>query len=806
MKISHKWLSDYIQTDKSPEEIAAMLTDTGLEVEKVFEFESIPGGLKGVVVGEVLGLEKHPDADRLRVAKVNIGASEPLIIVCGAANIALGQKVVVATVDAVLLPESEKPLKIQRSKIRGVESAGMICAEDELGIGTSHDGIMVLPSATKVGTPAADYFHLESDWVYEIGLTPNRTDAFGHFGVARDLAARLNLERDVKASMPALAALPAADCAVKVVVEDEAGCGRYAGIVIKNLKIEESPAWLRNRLKAIGISPINNVVDITNYVQHELGQPLHAFDFDKIGGKKIVVRTAPQNSAFVGLDGVSRKLQSEDLMICDAEKPMCIAGVFGGFDSGVSAATTAIFLESAWFNASRVRKTAKHHDLHTDAAFRFERGVDPNGTLNGLARAVELLVEIAQGCVEGGVCDIQSELPKPVEVEVALSKLNAFLGSNIESNELIRIFGSLDMEVISAKAEVYKLRLPTYRVDVTRDTDVYEEVLRIYGYNRVAEPERMLLSVNIPAKPEKTNVLNGLSQMLIGRGFMETLSNGLTRSDYIKAIAGGEYAAQLIAMLNPLSMELDVLRPHLFPSLLDTAAYNLNRQADRLQYFEIGSAYRLKNGSHEEDTRLGLVLSGGRFIENWNNPKIAFDSTDMRGHFSAIFDFMGLSVSENVGSSHAYLEQLVVLHTAGVEVGLLGKLSAGAARVYGIKKEVWLGELNLSLLLPQMRHAAINYREVERFPGVRRDLSLLIDKSVSFEAISSLIQSKGGQLVREVSLFDVYEGKNLPEGKKSYAVGIALQDPKQTLNDKRIDHTMNQVITALQESFGATLR
>jgi phenylalanyl-tRNA synthetase beta chain len=810
MKISFDWLKDFIKTDLSPEKVSEILTDTGLEVEKLERFEMAPGGLNGVVVGHVRKVVPHPDADRLRVTTVDVGADELLTIVCGAPNVAEGQKVLVATVGSVLHPEEGEPLKIKRAKIRGVESAGMICAEDELGIGKSHEGIMVLPAHAPVGKEAAEFLDLSDDWVFEIGLTPNRTDAFGHFGVARDLAARINLSVPTKALLPDLEKLNIdlnAQGRISVDVADSDGCGRYAGLYLDRIKVTPSPAWLQNRLRAIGLSPINNVVDITNYVLHETGQPLHAFDADKISGKKVVVKTLPEGTVFTTLDGVERKLASDDLMICDDQGGMCIAGVFGGAQSGVTEGTTSVFLESAWFNPMRVRKTAKRHGLNTDASFRFERGVDPSGTVYALHRAALLMKSICGAEIKGPLIDIIKADFSPVIVDFSLERCNKLCGTAMHAEELESILASLDFKIKTKDSGTYLLEVPTYRVDVTREIDVIEEVLRIYGYNRVARPDRMQISVSDQSKPSRQEVLDSISGALVGRGFTEMMANGLTRSDYLRAVGGDTLSDHLVAMLNPLSQELDVLRPNLVCSALEAVAYNLNRQAERLQFFEIGTVYRKDEHGYAESTHLSIALTGNRFFENWNNPATPFAISDMKGHVCAVLELLGFvdGITFSPESDPFYGDALVI-YKGKKKLGILGIAGKKALKQYGIKKQVLLAELDLNASLKLIKHAAKVLKELPKFPAVRRDFSLLIDQSIGFEEIETAAYRRGRGLLREVGLFDVFEGNSLPEGKKSYAVRFILQDPGKTLTDQQIDKTMLEIQKELEQSLGATLR
>ncbi|MCH2213874.1 MAG: phenylalanine--tRNA ligase subunit beta [Flavobacteriales bacterium] len=805
MKVSYNWLKNYLDFDLSPQEVSDILTDTGLEIEKLEPFESVPGGLKGVVVGHVKEAVQHPNADKLKVTKVDVGGDELLNIVCGAPNVAKGQKVLVATVGTTLMPEPDKPFKIKKAKIRGEESFGMICAEDELGIGESHDGIMVLADVTPVGTAAADVLEVESDYVFEIGLTPNRTDAFGHHGVARDLAARLSLSNRVSAKLPDFDLTIEEGNPISVKIEDADGCGRYAGLYIEGLTVVPSPGWLQNRLRAIGLQPINSVVDVTNYVLHELGHPLHAFDADKISGKTVLVKTLPEGTKFKTLDETERTLSESDLMICDDQGGMCIAGVFGGIESGVSESTKNVFLEGAWFNPSRVRKTAKRHALNTDASFRYERGVDHEMTLFALRRAAQLIQELAGGTVRGPLVDEVSSLPAQNTVSITRKRINDLCGSDISEQELENIFDSLGFE-IKRNGETYELKVPSYRVDVTREADVVEEVLRIYGYNAVALPDRMSISVNIPKKPERDTVIQSLANGLSARGFYEIMSNGLTESAKILRVAGEDASKDLVAMLNPLSLELDVLRPTIAISLLEAISYNMNRQAERLMFYEIGTAYSKIESGYKETLTLALAMVGSRFRENWNNAAEPFGYSDLKGEVENVFTSMGVEALTSESGSHDFLSDVICLKKGEKIYASMGQVNKKALKTYGIKKSVLYAEIDLTTSLKKVKHAEKTLKDLPKFPSVRRDLSLLLDEKITFSEIEKLAYGKAGKLLKEVGLFDVYQGKNLPEGKKSYAVSFILRDDNKTLTDKKIEQTMANIQSDLESSLGAELR
>jgi len=808
MKISYNWLKSYLDFNESPEELSEILTDTGLEVEKLEKFDTLPGGLEGVIVGEVMDVRDHPNADKLKVTTVDIAAGDDLNIVCGAPNVAKGQKVLVATVGTTLMPEPDKPFKIKKAKIRGEESYGMICAEDELGLGDNHDGIMVLPKDAEVGLPAAEYLKMESDFVFEIGLTPNRTDAFGHFGVARDIAARLSLKKPVRAKLPAVEGLRLEDGnpPISVEIQDTDGCGRYAGLTMRDVKVEPSPEWLQNKLHAIGINPTNNVVDITNFVLHETGQPLHAFDADQITGNKVIVKSMKSGSKFTTLDEVERKLHQEDLMICNEKEGMCIAGVFGGIKSGVTEDTKDVFLESAWFNPVRIRKTAKRHALNTDASFRFERGVDPEGTLYALKRAAKLILEVAGGKPEGGVVDIVKELPQAAELSLSMSEITKLTGLQTNMAEVKSILNSLDIQVVNENSEDLELRVPTYRVDVTRPADVIEEILRIRGYNSVEMPTRMSLSVSIEDKPERTEIIQSISNVLTSRGYNEMMSNGLTRSDHILSV-DPDQEKNLVSMLNPLSQELDVLRPNVLVSVLDNVAYNLNRQSERLRVYEIGKSYNKFDKSYRETTNLCLALCGGRMSENWNNPKDAVNLSDLKGDLRAVFLSLGLNfkLSESKRED-PFFDHCITISLRKESIGQMGLLSKKAAKVFGIKQSVLILEFDLDACIEKIRHADKRMEDLPKFPSVRRDLSLLLDKQVSFSEIENIARAKASKYLKDVGLFDVYEGKNLPNGKKSYAVSFTIRDDKKTLQDKQIEKIMDSIQSELESTLGASLR
>ncbi len=811
MKISYNWLKEYVDIDLNPEKACEILTDTGLEVEGLHKIEAVKGGLKGVVVGEVITCEKHPDADRLNVTTVNVGEGEPLQIVCGAPNVAAGQKVVVATVGCTLYPTPEEPFKIKKSKIRGVESFGMICAEDELGLGESHDGILVLSNDVEVGTPAATYFELEDDYEIEIGLTPNRADAMGHVGVARDLIAFLNVHENANLSlrMPSVDKfkVESNDLKIEVTVEDEEACPRYMGTTIKGVKIEASPAWLQKRLRAIGLSPINNVVDATNYVMHELGTPLHAFDADKLNGK-IVVKTAKENNKLITLDEVERALSSENLTITNGEENLCIAGVFGGLNSGVSQNSTNIFLESAYFNPVSVRKTAKFHALNTDSSFRFERGVDPNMTEYALKRTALLIQEMAGGEIAMDVVDTNPNLAKKWTVDFDFERCNKLIGHDLPKEMVKNILTNLDIEIIEEKGNLANLSIPTYRVDVTREADVIEEVLRIYGFNNVPIPEKLNSSISYFQKPDKEKVQNVLSEMLVGLGLTETLNNSLTKSAYVEQLAEGVLSNDnSVKMLNPLSQDLDVMRQSMIFNALEMVAHNQNRQNADLKLFEFGKTYFKYESGYSENKRLMVLLTGRKESENWNSSKADNSFYTIKGLTNAILRRLGLNgLLKEKALKKSLLQDGVQLFILKNKIGEIGWASSKMKKYFGIKSDVFIADLDWDAILDALKFSKIKYTELPKTFAVRRDFSLLLNNEVKFSEIENIARSCDKKILKEIGLFDVYEGKNLPEGKKSYAVSFKFQDAEKTLKDQQVDAIMKKIRTQLEEKLAVELR
>lgn len=822
MKISYNWLNDYLETGLAADKTAALLTGCGLEVESVETFDAVAGGLKGLFVGEVKEKAKHPNADKLSVTKVDVGSGELLNIVCGAPNVEAGQKVIVAVVGTTVHPVSGEPFEIKKSKIRGELSEGMICAEDEIGLGESHAGIMVLDPAAVVGTPAADYFNMQSDEVLEIGLTPNRADAASHFGVARDLSAVLlseALQKDLSAThqpaqLPKAVSfaenLPASPVAVEL--KNPEACIRYSGIYISGLEIKPSPEWLQRRLRAIGVRPINNVVDVTNYVLHDLGQPLHAFDADMIAGKKVIVQKVADKTAFVTLDGVERKLSANDLMICDAEKPMCIGGVFGGLHSGVTEKTKSIFLESACFEPVHVRKTAKHHALKTDSSFRFERGTDPEMTVFALQRAAYLLAEVANGKVAGALTDIYPEKVAPKTVALSYAKCNTLIGKSIDRSVIRKIIAALGIEIVSDENDVLQLSVPAFKVDVTRDADIVEEVLRVYGYNNIEFPDFLRASLSYAPKPDPEKIRNAIADQLSSNGFFELVNNSLTRASYYELLEGNNPAAN-VNLLNPLSSDLGILRRSLLFGGLETIAYNQNRKQPDLRLYEFGKVYEKKaevaegKWPYKEMQRFAIFMTGRKNPEAWNTNAATLDFYDLKATVQQLLVRLGLNETKfelTQGNQWAEAAKIV---SRKKEIVQLGRLSAAMLKAFDITGEVWYAEFDWDAVLSQAASSKeTRFSEVPKFPSVRRDLALVLDKKVSYKEIEELAWQTEKQLLREVNLFDVYEGEKLGAEKKSYAVSFLLQDENATLTDKQIEKIMEKLTKVYTEKLGAVIR
>ncbi|MHC1705279.1 MAG: phenylalanine--tRNA ligase subunit beta [Tenuifilaceae bacterium] len=817
MKISYSWLKEYINIDIEPEKVAKILTSIGLEVESLEKIQAVKGGLEGVIIGEVLTCEKHPDADKLSKTTVNIGNGEPLHIVCGAPNVAKGQKVAVATVGTKLYLNDQE-ITIKKAKIRGELSEGMICAEDELGLGVSHAGIMVLDPTAIIGTPAKEYFKIEDDYLFEIGLTPNRIDAASHFGVARDLAAFLNLEKPTKAIKPSVEdfKIDNNNLNIPVLLENPEACTRYSGITISNIKVGPSPDWLKKKLKSIGLNPINNVVDVTNFILQEIGQPLHAFDADYITGNKVVVKTIKDSTPFITLDGVERKLTSEDLMICNSEHEMCIAGVFGGLHSGVTESTTKVFIESACFNSISVRKTARRFGLSTDASFRFERGADPNITIWALKRAALLIKEVAGGEISSEIVDVY---PNPVEdfmVEYNLKNTAAFIGKEIPLPTIKKIFEGLEIKIVNEDSEKLQLAVPPYRVDVRREADVVEDVLRIYGYNNVEFSEKVSSTLSYSKKPDTHQIINLVSDHLSSNGFNEIMCNSLTKSVYYKDLLTFP-AVNTVQILNPLSNDLNGMRQTLMFGGLESVQRNINHRNLNLKLYEFGNCYkfipdadRTKKplNSYSEDFRLGIWISGEKTPESWVQKPQQVNFFTIKGYVHSIlnrfgFDADTLNVEDAPGDIFDYGLTYIHKNKPLVSFGLVNQ---NLRESFDLKAEVFFAEIKWSLVLEQSLSMKITYKELPKFPEVRRDLALLLDQNITYDQIRKIAFATERKLLKQINLFDVYQGKNLGENKKSYAVSFILLDENKTLNDIQIDKTMANLIAAFEKEVGAQIR
>ena len=820
MNISYNWLKDYLDFDLQPDEVAAALTSIGLETGGVEEVQTIKGGLEGLVIGEVLTCVEHPNSDHLHITTVNVGGAEPLQIVCGAPNVAAGQKVVVA-VNGTKLYDGDECFTIKRSKIRGVESNGMICAEDEIGIGTDHAGIIVLPADAVVGTPAKEYYNVKSDYVLEVDITPNRVDATSHFGVARDLAAYLKQNgQQVALKRPAVDAFKVEDetPAIEVVVENQEACLRYSGITIKNVTVKESPEWLQNRLKVIGLRPINNVVDVTNYILHGVGQPLHAFDADKVKGNKVVVRSAVEGSKFVTLDGVERTLTARDLMICNAEEPMCIAGVFGGLDSGVTEQTQNVFLESATFHPTWIRKTARRFALNTDASFRFERGLDANQTMDVMKYAALLIQEVAGGTITGAVQDVYPSPVAPYRVELAYSKVNSLIGKEIPAETVKSILASLEMQIVSETVEGLVIDVPVYRIDVQRDVDVIEDILRIYGYNNVEFSDNVKSNLSYQTPTDRSYKLQNLiSEQLCGCGFNEILNNSLTRSAYYDALETYP-ASHCVMLMNPLSADLNCMRQSLLFGGLESIEHNAKRKNGNIRFFEFGNCYDYTAENKKEDEtlaqfaedyRLALWVAGNRVENSWAHPNEKSTVYELKAYVENILVRLGVNLQNVIFgnlTNDIYAAGLSITTRAGRQLGTLGIVSPKICKAMDIDTEVYYAELSWTLLMKETKKSKVTFTEISKFPAVKRDLALLLDKNVKFADVKKIANESERKLLKEVTLFDVYEGKNLPAGKKSYAVSFFLQDEGKTLNDKQIDAIMKKIQTNLEQKLGAQLR
>ena len=806
MKISNNWLQDYLKTDLSIDETSDLLTDIGLEVEGVENHESIKGGLIGIVIGKILTVEKHPDADRLNLTTVDVGEGDPLQIVCGAPNVAVNLKVPVATV-GTWIHIGDDSFKIKRSKIRGQVSDGMICGPDEIGLGAKTDGIMELPDDAPIGQAGSKYFDIKTDTIFEIGLTPNRTDAMSHIGVARDLKAALNSkDHNLKMCLPSVKdfSIECNSLEIKVDVQTPELCPRYSGLTISNITVKDSPEWLKNRLLSIGINPINNIVDITNYVLHETGQPLHAFDANKIDGNTIIVKTAKSKSKFITLDEIERELSVEDLMICNENEPMCIAGVFGGLKSGVNENTTTIFLESAYFNPISIRKTAKRHILSTDASFRYERGCDPNITVYALKRAAILIKEICNGEITSDIIDFY---PKPIEnvnVNFSFDSLNKIAGEKINQDLVKKILKNLEINIVEDSGDSLILSIPTYRVDVTREIDVIEEVLRIYGFNTIALPDKLSTSITISNSIDSYKLKKVLSNLLASNGFNEIMNNSLTKSSYNKFIEELKDENN-VNILNPLSSDLNIMRRTLLFSALESVEYNNNRKNSNLKFFEFGKSYQIFD-KYEENQHLYLTITGNKYEENWNVKNEKVDFFFIKEMIHTILSRLGLTKYKVKEVNTNGLSSGLMYSVKKKPLVYFGNVDSNILKSYKIRNSVFIADFNWDLILDLVGNNKIVYKPVNKFPIIRRDLSLLINQDVSFSQLEKIARSVNNSLLQEVNLFDVYIGDKLPDNKKSYAISFVFEDNSKTLTDYQIDEVMKKLIAEFESSVGAEIR
>ncbi len=820
MNISYKWLKEYVDFDLTPQEVCDALTSTGLEVDALEEVQSIKGGLKGLYVGKVLTCEAHPNSDHLHVTTVDLGHENPSQIVCGAPNVAAGQKVIVADLGCVLY-DGDKEFVIKKSKLRGVESNGMICAEDEIGVGANHDGIIVLPEDAPVGQPAAEYYHLESDWLIEIDITANRADALSHWGVARDLYAWLKRNgHETRLHRPDCSSFSVDnhDLPIEVDIENREACKRYACISITGCEVKESPEWLQNKLRVIGLRPINNIVDITNYIMMAYGQPMHCFDADMVEGHKIVVRTQPEGTKFVTLDGEEHTLGEHDLSICNANEPMCIAGIFGGKGSGTYETTRNVVLESAYFHPTWIRKSARRHGLSTDASFRFERGIDPNGIIYALKQAAILCKELAGGKVAMDICDVYPEPIKDFDVQLNYDYVRSLIGKEIPNDLIKSICESLEMKVKAETADGLELDVPAYRVDVQRPCDVVEDILRIYGYNNVEIPTQLKSCLVVKGDEDKKHKLeNVVGEQLVGDGFSEILNNSLTKGAYYED-RNAYPASNSVKIMNPLSSDLNVMRQTLLFGGLESIEHNAKRKSQNLRFFEFGNVYHFdpEKQNHDnpmaaytEQYHLGIWLTGKRIEGSWAHPDEDSSYYQLAAYVENIFRRIGVPaglIVRKKSDNDIYATGLTIENRGGKKLAELGILSKKVLKVADIDQSVYYAELNWTALMKVVRKNNVLYTEISKYPAVSRDLALLIDKNVEFEQIEQVARQTEKKLLKKVELFDVYEGKNLPEGKKSYAVNFILQDETKTLNDKQIDAMMNKLITNLKNKLGAELR
>ncbi len=808
MKISYNWLKQFINLDWEAEKAGELLTDLGLEVEGIETFQSIKGGLEGVIVGQVLNCEKHPNADKLKITKVDLGKGDPVQIVCGAPNVAAGQKVPVATIGTKLYDQEGKEWTIKKGKIRGEESHGMICAEDELGLGASHEGIMVLDADIAVGTKASEIFDVENDSIFEIGLTPNRADAMSHWGTARDLKAGL-LQKDINLELitPSVSSFRVENRLNKIDIEVKNSelAPRYCGLTISNIKVKESPNWLKYRLQAIGITPKNNVVDVTNYVLHELGQPLHAFDAHEIEGEKIEVKTVEAGTKFTTLDEVERELHEDDLMICDANKPLCIAGVFGGLNSGVTERTTSIFLESAYFNPVSIRKTAKRHGLNTDASFRFERGIDPNITEYALKRAALLIQELAGGNISSEIIDLYPKKIEDFQVFLSFENATKLIGEEIPQDTIKRILTSLEIKINSVTETAIGLTIPAYRNDVQRESDVIEEILRVYGYNNIGFTQKLNASISNIDKFSDHKIQNTIANQLIGQGFNEMMANSLTSPEYIN-LSEQLKPEHNVQMLNPLSNDLAVMRQSMLFSVLEAISYNINRRRADLKLFEFGKTYHHYGEERVENKHLSITISGNKTIESWNTEQKTSDFFYIKGIVSNVLNRLGIERLKTSPIKNDMFSEGISLSIGKTKLVDFGVIKKSVLKHFSITQEVLYADFNWDNVLEYSKYTKIKYKDIPKFPEVRRDFALLLNDSVTFEEVYTIAKQTEKNLLKNINLFDVYQGENLPEGKKSYAVSFTLLDENKTLTDKQIDKIMNKLQHNFENKLDAELR
>lgn len=797
MKISYNWLNTIIKTDLAPEKIDELLTGTGLEVESIEPFNTIKGGLAGIVVGQVVTCAKHPNADKLSVTTVDIGKPELLSIVCGAPNVAAGQKVLVATVGCTVYPLKGEPFEIKKSKIRGEVSEGMICAEDELSLGESHDGILVLPETVEIGAPATQYFENYSDFLIEIGLTANRGDAASHLGVARDLRAVTNASISLSDYV-----LPFSDNEPLIITVQDHDCLRYSGISISGVQVKPSPLWLQNRLKVIGISPINNIVDVTNYVMHELGQPLHAFDASRLAGNEIVVKKVAAGTKFTTLDKTDRTLNGTECMICDGEKPIAIGGVFGGLFSGITAETTELFIESATFNAASVRKTAKHHGLSTDASFRYERGTDIEMTIKALARAVELILEVGGGQVSSALVDVYSNPLKPTRVNFNLNKLHQLIGQEIPLSDIKRILLALDFKIATETVDHLVLDVPIYRTDVSRQADIAEEILRIYGLNNIQIPTSVTISVSNSIENHQFALRNKISDYLTDNGFNEMLNNSITKSAYYSETE----ITNAVKLLNPLSSDLDMMRRTLLYNGLEVLQYNRNRKTTDVLAYEFGKTYHKSDNGYAEQTHLSLFITGKKHAESWHASAKPSSYFTLKAILENLLKKAGIKKYDFKPVAEARFEHHTHVMVQQQEVITFGGIDSKTRQQFDLTDEVWFADVNWDALCAISLNSSLKLQPISAFPAVRRDLALVLDKKITFAEIEKIARKTEQQLLKDINVFDVYEGDKIASDKKSYAISFVLQNVDKTLTDEEIDGTMNKLIQQLEKELGATLR